>query len=114
MITSIPPIGILIDFPFGVLMWSSLAHFLLVMVVKENSTLVLLRTLRNINALVHMAIDLIKPNYIITRLAPLHAAFVLFIIRYYLLPLLIGFDVWHFYDMPLERLFLSAKSDLGF
>ena len=114
MITSIPPIAILIDFPFGVLMWTSLAHFMLVMVVKEDSTIVLLRTLRNINALIHMAIDLIKPNYIITRLAPLYAAFVLFIIRYYLLPLLIGFDVWHFYDMPLERLFLSAKSDLGF
>ena len=114
MITSIPPIGILIDFPFGVLMWTSLAHFFLVLVMKEDSALVLLRTLRSINAPVHMAIDLIKPSYIITRLAPLYAAFVLFILRYYLLPLLIGFDVWHFYDMPLERLFLSAKSDLGF
>ena len=114
MVTSIPPIGILIDFPFGLLMWSSLGHFLLALVMKENSAFILLRTLRNINTPIHVAIDLIKPNFIIKRLAPLYAAFVLFILRYYLLPLLIGFDVWHFYDMPLERLFLSAKSDLSF
>jgi hypothetical protein len=114
MITTIPPIGILIDLPFGVLMWSSLAHFLLVVVMKEDSSFGFLRALRSINAPVHIIIDLIRPSIIITRLAPLYAAIILFILRYYLLPLLIGFDVWNFYDMPLERLLLSAKSDLGF
>ena len=114
MVTTIPPIGILIDFFFGVLMWTSLIHFLLVMVIKEDSAFILLRTLRNINAPLYMAINLIKPNPIMNRLVPLYTAFVLFILRYYFLPLLIGFDVWHFYDMPLERLFLAAKSDLGF
>ncbi|MDC1382439.1 hypothetical protein N8500_03035 [Candidatus Puniceispirillum sp.] len=114
MITAIPPMGILIDFVFGALMWTSLAHFLLIMVLKEDSAFIFLWALRNINAPIHMAINLIKPNSIMKRLEPLYAAFVLFILRYYLLPLLIGFDVWHFYDMPLERLFLSVKSDLGF
>ena len=114
MITTIPPIGILIDLPFGVLMWTSFVHFFLIVIMKEDNSFILLRALRTINAPIHMAIDLIKPNSIIKRLAPLYAAFVLFILRYYFLPLLIGFDVWHFYDMPLESLFLSAKSDLGF
>ncbi len=113
MITTIPPIGILIDLPFGMLMWTSLAHFLLVVAIKEDSAFVLLRILRSINTPAYMAIDLIKPNFIITRLAPLYASAVLFILRYYFLPFLIGFDVWNFYDMPLERLLLSAKSDLG-
>ncbi len=114
MINAIPPIGILIDLPFGVLMWTSLAHFLLILVMREEASFVLMRILRSINAPIHFAIDLVRPNFIITRLAPLYAAIVLFILRYYLLPLLIGFDVENFYEMPLERLLISAKSDLGF
>ena len=37
MITTIPPVGILIDLPFGVLMWTSIAHFLLILVMREDS-----------------------------------------------------------------------------
>ena len=114
MITTIPPVGILIDLPFGVLMWTSIAHFLLILVMREDSTFIILRVLRGVNSPIHRAINLMKPNFIITRLTPLYCALVLFILRYYLLPLVIGFDVWNFYDMPLERLLLSAKADLGF
>ena len=114
MITTIPPVGILIDLPFGVLMWTSVAHFLLILVMREDSTFFILRVLRGVNSPIHRAINLVKPNFIITRLAPLYCALVLFILRYYLLPLLVGFDVWNFHDMPLERLLLSAKTDLAF
>lgn len=114
MITTIPPIGILIDLPFGVLMWTSFAHFLLLIVVREDANFIILRVLRGINSPVHRAIDLLRPSFIIVRLAPLYYALVLFVLRYYLLPFLVGFDLWNFYDMPLERLLLSAKEDLGF
>ena len=114
MITTIPPVGILIDLLLGVLMWTSITHFLLTMVMREDSAFIILRVLRGVNSPVHRAINLVKPNLIITRLTPLYCALVLFILRYYLLPLVIGFDVWNFYDMPLERLLLSAKADLGF
>ena len=114
MITTIPSVGILVDLPFGILMWTSFAHFLLILVMREDSAFIILRVLRGVNSPVHRAINLVKPNLIITRLTPLYCALVLFILRYYLLPLVIGFDVWNFYDMPLERLLLSAKADLGF
>ena len=114
MITTIPPVGLLIDLPFGVLMWTSVAHFLLTMVMREDSAFIILRVLRGVNSPIHQAINLIKPGFIITRLTPLYCALVLFILRYYLLPWLVGFDVWNFYDMPLERLLLSSWADLGF
>ena len=114
MITTIPPAGILIDLPFGVLMWTSAAHFLLTLVMREDSAFIILRVLRSVNSPIHQAINLIKPSFIITRLTPLYCAFVMFIFRYYILPLLVGYEVWNFYDMPLERLLLSASGDLGF
>ena len=114
MITTIPPVGLLIDLPFGVLMWTSIAHFLVTIVMREDSAFIILRCLRSVNSPIHHAINLIKPSFIMTRLTPLYCALVLFILRYFLLPLLVGFDVWNFYDMPLERLLLSAWADLGF
>ena len=114
MITTTPPIGILIDLPFGLLMWTSFVHFLLLIVMNEGGGFSLLRLLHGLNAPVYVAISLTKPAFIISRLLPLYAAVILFIIRYYVLPLLVGYDVWSFADMPLERLLLSAKSDLGF
>ena len=113
MITTIPPVGLLIDLPFGVLMWTSIAHFFLTLVMREDSAFIILKVLRSVNSPIHRTIILIKPGFIITRLTPLYCAMVLFILRYYLLPLLVGFDVWNFYDMPLERLLLSAWADLG-
>ena len=113
MITTTPPIGILIDLPFGLLMWTSFVHFLLIIVMSEDSGFSPLRLLRGLNAPIHALISLTKPAFIISRLLPLYAAGILFIIRYYVLPLAVGFDVWSFSDMPLERLLLSAKSDLG-
>ena len=113
MITTTPSIGILIDLPFGLLMWASFAHFLLIIVMNEGSTFSLLRLLQGLNAPIYVTISLIKPAFIISRLLPLYAAVILFIIRYYVLPLVAGYDVWSFDDMPLERLLLSAKSDLG-
>ena len=113
MITTTPPIGILIDLPFGLLMYISFVHFLLLIVMNEGSGFSLLRLLHGLNAPIYVAISLIKPAFIISRLLPLYAAVILFIIRYYVLPLLVGYDVWSFDDMPLEGLLLSAKSDLG-
>ena len=113
MITTTPPIGILIDLPFGLLMWTSFVHFLLIIVMNEDSGFSPLRLLRGLNAPIYAVISLTKPAFIINRLLPLYAAGILFIIRYYVLPLAVGFDVWGFGDMPLERLLLSAKSDLG-
>ena len=113
MITTTPPIGILIDLPFGLLMWTSFVHFLLIIVMNEDNVFPLLRLLCGLNTPIYAAINLIKPAFIISRLIPLYSAGILFIFRYYVLPLALGFDLWSFSDMPLERLLLSAKSDLG-
>ena len=90
MITTTPPIGILIDLPFGLLMWTSFVHFLLIIVMNEDSGFSLLRLLRGLNAPIYAVISMIKPAFIISRLLPLYAAGILFIIRYYVLPLAIG------------------------
>ena len=113
MITLIPPMGILIDIPLGILMWSMLAHFVLGIFLRDDSRLALVRLIRGLNTPILFLSGLIQPSFINDRLAPAYAALVLFIARYYLFPLIIGFDVENFLQMPLEKLLLSVKADLG-
>ena len=113
MITLIPPIAILIDIPLGIIMWTMLGQCVLGIFLRDNSRLALLRIIHSINMPILFLTGLIKPAFINDRLAPLYAALVLFIARYYLFPLIIGFDVESFSQMPLEKMFFSAKADMG-
>ena len=113
MITLIPPIGILIDIPLGILMWTMVGHFVLGIFLRNDSRLAFFKIISSLNTPMLFLIGFIQPAFINERLAPLYAALVLFIARYYLFPLITGFDVENFAQMPLEKLLLSAKSDLG-
>lgn len=113
MVTLIPPLGILIDIPLGILMWTLSLQFLLGIFINENSRLRFVQIIRGVNTPLLMLTNLIRPGFVIDRLAPLYAALILFVARYYLFPLIIGFDVESFTQMPLEKLLLSAKTDIG-
>ena len=113
MITLIPPIGILIDIPLGILMWTVVLQFVLGIFFHNDSRLTLLRIIRGLNIPILFLTGLVQPAFINERSAPLYAALVIFIARYYLFPLIISYDVESFSQMPLEKLLLSAKSDLG-
>ncbi len=113
MITLIPPIGFLIDIPLGILMWSLVGQFVLGIFLRDDSRLALMRIIRGLNMPILFLTGLIQPAFINDRLAPMYAGLVLFIARYYLFPLIIGLDVESFSQMPLEKLLLSAKVDLG-
>ena len=113
MITLIPPMGILIDMPLGILMWTLLGQFVLGIFLRNEGRFALLRIIGGLNAPILFLTGLIRPAFINDRLALLYAALVLFIARYYLFPLIVGFDVESFSQMPLEKLLLSAKADVG-
>ena len=84
MITLIPPMGILIDIPLGILMWSMLAQFVLGIFLRDDSRLALVRLIRGFNTPVLFLLGLIQPNFINDRMGPVYAALVLFVARYYL------------------------------
>lgn len=108
-----PALGILIDLPLGILMWMAILRFLLSMVLNEEG-----RTgpMRLLNAVVMPAmrlVALITPTWVIDRAAPLYLAFLLFILRYYAVPLIVGYDIYGFTSLPLEQLLISAGAEFG-
>ena len=110
---SVPALGLLIDIVFGFLMWAAILRFTLTIFIKEDSRFLPVRLTTSIIRPILKVTKFITPIWVIERIQPLYAAFLLFIIRFYLIPLIIGYDVPGFASMPLEHLILSVKADLG-
>ena len=109
----VPALGVLIDLPLGILMWCAILRFLLSMAVKEDSKAGVMRLLNGlVMPLVH-AVRYTTPRWVIDRTAPLYLAFLLFILRFYVAPLAIGYDITGLGGLPLENLILSVRSEIG-
>ena len=113
MAEAVPALGIVIDLPLGILMWAATLRFLLSMFVKEDSRLGLMRALNTLVMPPTRAAMMLAPRWVLERTGPLYLAFMLFIARYYILPLAVGYDVPGFGAMPLEGLVLSVRAEGG-
>ncbi|MEC8642593.1 MAG: hypothetical protein VXZ67_06765 [Pseudomonadota bacterium] len=113
MAEALPALGIVIDLPLGILMWAAILRFLLSMFVKEDSRLGLMRVLNAVVMPPTRAAVMVAPRWVIERTGPLYLSFLLFIARYYILPLVVGYDVTGFGAMPLEGLLLSVRAEVG-
>lgn len=113
MAESLPALGIVVDLPLGILMWAATLRFLLSMFVKEDSRLGMMRVLNTLVMPPTRAAMMMAPRWVIDRTGPLYLAFLLFVARYYVLPLVVGYDVPGFGALPLEGLLLSVRAEIG-
>ena len=109
-----PALGILIDLPLGILMWMAILRFMLSMVLNEDGRTGPMRLLNAVVMPPLRMVALITPTWVIERAAPLYLAFLLFILRYYVGPLIVGFDMYGFTSLPLEHLLISAMAEFDF
>ena len=109
----IPALGILIDLPLGILMWAAVLRFLLSMVIQEDSRMPVMRFLNGLVMPLVRVIQFFTPRWVIDRLAPVYLAFWLLILRYYVVPLAVVYDINGFSDMSIEHLLISVWIDYG-
>jgi len=93
---------ILLDSLFGLLMWLMLARFAILIFVSEQSTVPVLRQIIAGGGRILRAIGLIIPGWLNIRAHDLYLAFLLFLIRYYVLPTLADYPLNTPGDMPME------------
>ncbi len=80
---SAPALGILIDLPLGLFMWTCLLRFVLSIFISEDSKVAPMRMLTAFTHPVMKVASLIAPGWMISRLEPLYAALVILVLRYY-------------------------------
>ena len=97
------PTGVLVlDYVLGMIMWTLIARSAMNLFLPENSEFFFMRFfVRATNPLLKF-FDPITPGFLLPPLIPLYVAWFFFIVRFYLLPLLMGYSLMGVLSFPLE------------
>lgn len=89
-----------------------LLRFIALTFLPENITSSKMRILARICKTVILVFSVITPKWLNTRSAELYACFLVFIIRYYILPVLFGYELTTPASLPFEYTVTSSLADL--
>ena len=104
---------LLLDYIFGIIMWVLIFGFILSLLFEEQSKIKIISFYFNfINAIIKYFIK-VTPLFLPKPLISIYLAWLLFMTRFYLLPLVNGFDAIGYLSFPLENL-IYKHSDLNF
>ena len=102
MIEAFPLWVILLDYILGVIMWTLIGRTAMRIFLSENSSFFFMRFfVRATNPLLSL-FKPITPAFLIEPVVPLYVAWFFFMIRFYLLPWLLGYSVMGMLSFPLE------------
>jgi uncharacterized protein YggT (Ycf19 family) len=102
-VLAIHPIWVVvIDYILGVIMWTLIGRTAMGFFLPENSSFFFMRFfVRATNPLLRLFRP-ITPSFLLDVLVPLYVAWFFFMIRFYLMPWLLGYSVMGMLSFPLE------------
>jgi hypothetical protein len=93
---------IVIDYVLGVIMWTLVGRFAMGIFLPEDSDFFFMRFfVRVTNPLIKL-FGPVTPGFLLDALVPLYVAWFFFMIRFYLMPWLLGYSVMGMLSFPLE------------
>ena len=96
------PIVIIIDYVLGVIMWTLIGRVAMNIFQRENSEFFFMRIFVKLTNPVIDLFKFITPTFIVRPLVPLYVAWFFFMVRFYLMPYLLGYSVMGMLSFPLE------------
>ena len=96
------PIVIIIDYVLGVIMWTLIGRVAMNIFQRENSEFFFMRIFVKLTNPVIDIFKFITPTFIVRPLVPLYVAWFFFMVRFYLMPYLLGYSVMGMLSFPLE------------
>jgi uncharacterized protein YggT (Ycf19 family) len=113
MMNEFPLVVILLDYVLGAAMWTLIGRFGMSIFVSEHSDFFFMRAFVKFTDPMIKAMEKLTPPFLIDRLKPLYVAWFLFMIRFYVMPLILGYDVMGMLSFPLESDAALIIYDLG-
>ena len=102
MTEAFPVWVIAIDYILGAIMWTLIGRFGMGIFLPENSSFFFMRMfVRTTNPLLKLFAP-ITPGFLIPPLVPLYVAWFFFMVRFYVMPWLLGYTVMGMLSFPLE------------
>jgi len=102
MFEGIPILVILIDYAMGLVMWTLVGRFGMSLFVSEQSDFFFMKAFVKMTDPLIRAMNKLTPGFLVDSLRPLYVAWFIFMIRFYIMPVLLGYDVMGMLSFPLE------------
>lgn len=93
---------IVVDYLLGVVMWTLIGRFAMGIFLPENSSFFFMRIFVKLTDPLIRVFGPITPEFLIQPLRPVYVAWFFFMIRFYLMPWLLGYSVMGMLSFPLE------------
>ena len=111
--TEFPIAVIVFDYILGAAMWTLIGRFGMSIFVSEQSDFFFMKAFVKFTNPMIWVMAKVTPPFLIDRLKPLYVAWFLFMIRFYVMPLILGYDVMGMLSFPLESDAALIIYDLG-
>jgi hypothetical protein len=111
---SIHPIWVLaIDYALGLIMWTLIGRVAMNVFLREDSDFFFMRFFVKATDPIIAVFRPITPGFLLPSLVPLFVAWFFFMIRFYLMPWLLGYSVMGMLSFPLESEIAQIIYDLS-
>ena len=113
MFDSIPVWVFLLDYALGIVMWTLVGRFGMSIFLADDSDFFFMRMFVRITDPMIRAMDRITPGFLVERLKPLYVAWFIFMIRFYVMPLILWDSVLGTLSFPLESEIARIIYEIG-
>jgi len=107
------PIWVIIsDYLMGVVMWTLIGRFAMGLFLPEDSTFFFMKFFVKSTNPILKVFKPVTPSFLIQPFVPLYVAWFFFMVRFYLMPWLLGYSVMGMLSFPLESEFARGVANL--
>lgn len=103
----------LLDYALGAIMWTLVGRFGMTIFMHETSDFFFMRAFVKLTDPVMKIFKPITPKFQLERLHPLYAAWFFYMTRFYVIPLIFGYNVMGVLSFPLESEIALGIYELG-
>ena len=96
------PLVYVIDYILGIIMWTLVGRVAMNIFQREDSDFFFMKVFVKFTNPILRIFKLVTPSFIIQPLVPLYVAWFFFMIRFYLMPWILGYSVMGMLSFPLE------------
>ena len=101
---------VMLDACFGIVQWALIVRFIYGIFLPEQTRLYGIRQLNMLTDPIIRAFGFVTVSFMIARVRPLYVAFYFLILRFYVLPTLIGYEVTGLQELSLEAITLHLMA----
>ena len=102
MVQGLPLWVLVVDYLLGTVMWTLIGRFAMGLFLPESSRFFFMRFFVRVTNPLLRLFDPVTPAFLIPQMVPLYVAWFFYMVRFYVMPWLLGYSVMGMLSFPLE------------